>query len=182
MLNHCLINEQSNDNNLILRRRRTRFSKESRKTDIAYHRSFGTAYGWLSAKTFKAFLSKNLGWKLCGGNSSLRMWYSISCNLKAPNISAKGPKIDQNVPKVSRKVTRWGQNGTQNWPGRPLEPEHSHKRPHEAQSMRRRGRQIGPRGPKRAQNGRKRDRCTSFWCLGRSQNDKKSVKMREYNK
>ena len=36
--------------------------------------------------------------------------------------------------------------------------------------------------PRTSQKGGKRDRCTSFWCLGTSQNDQKSIKIRYYKK
>ena len=63
--------------------------------------------------------------------------------------------------------------------------------------MRPRKRQMGPTGaqetlknsqgrpqipPKTLPKGEKRDRCTSFWCLGRSQNDKKSLKIQKQDK
>ena len=36
--------------------------------------------------------------------------------------------------------------------------------------------------PRTSQKGGKRDRCTPFWCRGRSHNNTKLVKVRKYNK
>ena len=153
----------SNDNHLILRRRRTRFSKESRKIDIVYYRSFCAAYGWLSAKTCKAFLTKNLGWKIWGGNSSLRMWYSISCILKVPNNSDKGPKMG---PKCAKKTA-------EKWPdGDKMEPKIGQEAPWSPKIATRgftkdkecdeEAARWAQEAPKRAEKGTKWNRCISF--------------------